>query len=48
VFDPAKATRAKEAAERKKREEGKRKAYEERMVNEPVARSLFFLNQTYI
>jgi hypothetical protein len=33
VYDPDKATRAKEALERKKREEGKRKAYEERMVS---------------
>ena len=34
VYDPEKEKRAKEAAERKKREEGKRKAYEQRMVKQ--------------
>lgn len=43
VSDPDKATRAKEALERKKREEGKRKAYEERMVRYMVLTKFAFL-----
>lgn len=43
MYDPDKATRAKEANERKKREEGKRKAYEERMVRHMVLTKFAFL-----
>jgi tRNA-dihydrouridine synthase 1 len=48
VFDPQKQKRAKEAAARKKAEEGKRKAFEERMVRkakrEGKSDPMFYLN----